>query len=55
MYFCWKNVNSFCKYKRPLTFFQQKHINVYAIFYDQSFNDTLTDDIVSYKQLGLGI
>ena len=25
---------------------------MYAIFYDKSFNDTLTNDIVSFEQLG---
>ena len=25
---------------------------VYAIFNDQSFNDTLTNDIISFEQLG---
>ena len=29
-----------------------KNIGVYAIFNDQSFNDTLTNDIVSFEQLG---
>ena len=33
--------------------FFSKHISVYAIFNDQSFNDTLTNDIVSFEQLGL--
>ena len=33
--------------------FFSKNINVYAIFNDQSFNDTLTNDIVSFEQLGL--
>ena len=33
-------------------FFFSKHINVFAIFCEQSFNDTLTNDIVSFKQLG---
>ena len=33
-----------------LTFFS-KNISVYVIFNDQSFNDTLTNDIVSLKQL----
>ena len=42
-----KNVSSL------LTFFS-KIISVYAIFNDQSFNDTLTNDIVSFEQLGLG-
>ena len=29
-----------------------KNINVYAIFNDQSFNNKLTNDIVSFEQLG---
>ena len=29
-----------------------KHTKVYAILNDQSFNDTLTTDIVSFEQLG---
>ena len=33
-------------------FFSKNIISVYAIFYDQSFNDTLTNDIVSFEQLG---
>ena len=28
------------------------NISVYAIFNDQSFNNTLTSDIVSFEQLG---
>ena len=28
-----------------------ENISVYAIFNDQSFNDTLTNDIVSFEQL----
>ena len=38
-----------------LTFFFSKNISIYAIFSDQSFNDTLTKDIVSFEQLGPGI
>ena len=30
-----------------------KNISLYAIFNDQGFNDTLTNDIVSFEQLGL--
>ena len=37
--------------KKLLTFFS-KNIGVYAIFNDQSFKDTLTNDIVSFEQLG---
>ena len=32
--------------------FVNKNIRVYARFHDQSFNDTLTNDIVSFEQLG---
>ena len=35
------------------TFFS-KNISLYAIFNDQSFNDTLTNDIVSFEPLGPG-
>ena len=35
-----------------LTFFFSKNISVYATFNDQSFNDTLTNDIISVEQLG---
>ena len=43
----------FCCKKKLLTFFFSKNISVYAIFNDQRFNDTLTNDIVSFEQLGL--
>ena len=49
-YFCWKNVSSFCKCKSYTHFFS-KNISVYAIFNDQSFNDTLTN-IVSFWTTG---
>ena len=32
--------------------FFSKNISIYAIFNDQSFNDTLTNDIISLEQLG---
>ena len=32
--------------------FFSKNISVYAIFNDQSFNDMLTNDIISFEQLG---
>ena len=37
--------------QKLLTFFS-KNISVYAIFNDQNFNDALTNDIVSFEQLG---
>ena len=37
--------------QKLLTFFFSKNISIYAIFNDQSFNDTLTNDIVSFEQL----
>ena len=44
-------MSSFCKCKSYSHFFS-KNISVYAIFNDQSFNDTLTNAIVSFEQLG---
>ena len=44
------NVSSFCFCKSYSHFFS-KNINKYAIFNDQSFNDTRTNDIVSFEQL----
>ena len=35
-------------------FFFSKNISVYAIFNNQSFKDTLTNDIVNFEQLGPG-
>ena len=32
-----------------------KNISIYAIFSDQSFNDTLTNSSVSFEQLGPGV
>ena len=49
-----KNVSSFCKCKSYSHFFS-KNICIYAIFNDQRFNDTLTNGIVSFEQLGLDI
>ena len=46
-----KNVSSFCKCKSYSHFFS-KNISIYAIFNDQSFNDTLTNNIVSFEQMG---
>ena len=50
-YFCWQNVSSFCKCESYSHFFS-KNISVYAIFNDQSFNDMLTNNIISFEQLG---
>ena len=33
-------------------FFFCKNISIYAIFDDQRFNDTLTNDIIHFEQLG---
>ena len=48
-----KNVSSFCKCK-SYSHVLSKNIGVYAIFNDQSFNNTLTNDIVSFEHLGPG-
>ena len=39
---------------QKLLIFFSKNISIYAIFNDQSFNDTLTNNIVSFEQLGPG-
>ena len=39
-------MSSFCKSRFS------KNINVYAIFNEQSFNDSLIKDIISFEQLG---
>ena len=44
-------MSGFYKCKSYSHFFS-KNICVYAIFIDQSFNNTLTSDIVSLEQLG---
>ena len=35
-----------------LTFFSAKILAYYALFNEESFNDTLTNGIVSFEQLG---
>ena len=44
-------MSSFCKCKSYTHFFS-KIISIYAIVNDQNFNDTLTNDIDSFEQLG---
>ena len=44
-------MSSFCIYSH----FSSKNISVYAIFNDQSFNDMLINDILSFEQLSPGI
>ena len=46
--FVLKNVSSFANAKATHIFFS-KNISIYAIYNDQSFNDTLTNDIVSFN------
>ena len=40
---------------QKLLIFFSKNVSVYAIFIEYSFNDTLTNDIVSFEQLGPGV
>ena len=40
---------------KAIHIFFSKNINEKAIFDDLSFNDTLTNDIVSFEQLGPGL
>ena len=50
--FLLKKCEQLLQMQKLLTFFFSKNISIYAIFNDQSFNDTLTNDIVSFQQLG---
>ena len=47
-------MTSFCKCK-SYSYFFSKNISVYAIVNYQRFNDTLTNDIVSFEQPGPGL
>ena len=49
--FLLKNVSSFCKCK-SYSHFSSKNISIYAILSDQSFKGALTNNIVSFEQLG---
>ena len=49
--FLLKNLSSFCICKSYSHCFS-KNFSIYAIFNDQSFNNTLTNDIISFEQLG---
>ena len=42
-------MSSFCK---SFSHFFSQNISAYAIFNDQTFNDMLTNDIISFEQLG---
>ena len=37
--------------QKLLTFLFNKNINIYAIYNDQSFNNTLTNGFISFEQL----
>ena len=50
VFFAEKNVSSFCKCK-SYSHFSAKILAYMPIFKDQSFNDALTNDIVSFDQL----
>ena len=51
--FLLKKCEQLLQMQKLLTFFQQ-NISIYAIFNNQSWNDTLTNDIVCFEQLGPG-
>ena len=50
MWVAFANVSNFFQMQTLLIFFTAK--TAYVIFNDQSFNHMLTNDIVSYEQLG---
>ena len=52
VFFIKKKLSSFCNSITNVHFLFSKNNSVYAIFNDQSFNDTLSNEIVSFEQLG---
>ena len=43
------------RFYKCYSYFFSKNISPYAIFKDQNFNNTLTNNIVSFEQLGPGV
>ena len=52
--FCWKNVSSFCTAKSYSHFFSKTFQHI-CVSLDVNFNESLTNDIVSFEQLGLDV
>ena len=50
--FCWKNVRSFCK---SYSHFFSKKFQHICVSLDVDFNESLTNDVVSFEQLGPGM
>ena len=53
-YFCKEISGPSCSKAKATHIFFSKNISIYTIFNDQSFDDMLTKDIVSFEQLGPG-
>ena len=53
IFFCWKNVSSFCTAKATHIFSAKKFQHI-CVSLDVNFNGSLTNDIVSFEQLGPG-
>ena len=49
--FCWKNVSSFCTAKATHIFFSKKYQRI-CVSFDVTFNESLTNNVVSFEQLG---
>ena len=54
IFFAEKNVSSFCTAKATHIFFSKKYQNI-CVSLDVNFNESLTNDIVSFEQLGPGL
>ena len=53
IFFAEKNVSSFCTAKASHIFFSKKLLHI-CVSLDVNFNESLTNDIVSFEQLGPG-
>ena len=52
IFFAEKNVSSFCTAKSTHIFFSKKFQHI-CVSFDVNFNESLTNDVVSFEQLGL--
>ena len=54
IFFAEKNVSSFCNAKATHIFFNKKFQHI-CVSLDVNFNESLTNDVISFEQLGPGL
>ena len=51
IFFCWKNVSSFC-IAEATHIFSAKNFSIFCVSLEVNFNESLTNDVVSFERLG---